>query len=90
MVNIKKGDGTFFVEEGGATVAEIHFVSSGESDLVADHTYVSEELQGQGIGEALVKRMVEFTREEGKKLIPSCPFVKAQIDRHKEYQDILA
>ena len=34
--------------------------------VIIDHTYVSDELRGQGIGEALVEQMVVFAREQGK------------------------
>ena len=91
MVEIKKGKNKFFIGENQEeALAEIHFVPTGAKKLIVDHTYVSDELRGQGVGEALVKQMVLFAREEGKKLIPLCPFARSQIDQHKEYQDVLA
>lgn len=51
---------------------------------------VSYILRGQKVGEALVKRIVEFAREEGKMIIPLCPFAKGQMERHEEYHDVLA
>ncbi|WP_287139378.1 N-acetyltransferase [Mesorhizobium sp.] len=34
-------------------------------------------------------RPVEDARREGVAIIPLCPFAKAQIDRHVEWQDVL-
>jgi uncharacterized protein len=34
--------------------------------------------------------MVEYAREEKKKIIPTCPYAKDRIEQHKEYQDVLA
>lgn len=91
MIEIKKGNNKFFVGESQEEpLAEIHFVPTGAKKLIVDHTYVSEELRGQKVGEALVRQMVMFAREEEKKIIPLCPFAKGQIDRYKEYQDVLA
>ena len=48
------------------------------------------ELAGLGVGVALVKRGVEDARKNGIRIIPLCPFAKAQIGKHKEWQDVLA
>nr|WP_295975192.1 GNAT family N-acetyltransferase [uncultured Bacillus sp.] len=90
MVEIKKGENKFYVGDNQEeALAEIHFVPTGATKLIVDHTYVSNELRGQGVGEALVKRIVAFAREEQKQIIPLCPFTKSQIDQHEEYQDVL-
>ncbi|MBD8006924.1 GNAT family N-acetyltransferase [Bacillus norwichensis] len=91
MIEIKTGKNTFFVGENQEqALAEIHFVPTGAEKIIVDHTYVSDDLRGQGVGEALVEHIVAFARKEGKKIIPLCPFAKSQIDQHKEYQDVLA
>jgi uncharacterized protein len=36
-----------------------------------------------------VTRAVEDMRAAGKKIIPLCPFAKAQFQRHKEWADVL-
>lgn len=90
MVEIKKGENKFYVGDNQEeALAEIRFVPTGATKLIVDHTYVSNELRGQGVGEALVKRIVAFAREEQKQIIPLCTFTKSQIDQHEEYQDVL-
>ncbi|WRW39104.1 GNAT family N-acetyltransferase (plasmid) [Rhizobium indigoferae] len=46
-------------------------------------------MRGRKIGEQLVRQAVEDARREGISIIPLCPFAKAQIERHAEWQDVL-
>jgi uncharacterized protein len=69
--------------------AEMTYSRAGAKIIIIDHTEVPEGLRGRGIGEALVARGVEDARREGKKVVPLCPYAKAQIDRHPEWQDVL-
>jgi uncharacterized protein len=53
------------------------------------HTEVPSELGGKGVGSALVKGALDQVRADGLKVIAQCPFVKAYIDKHAEYADLL-
>ncbi|HLJ00141.1 MAG TPA: GNAT family N-acetyltransferase [Bradyrhizobium sp.] len=53
------------------------------------HTEVPPELGGKGVGSALVKDALDQVRADGLKVIPQCPFVKAYIDKHPEYADMV-
>ncbi len=55
-----------------------------------NHTGVPKELEGKGIGAALVKYSLDYARENNWKIIPSCPFIEKYIERHPEYQDLVA
>ncbi|ENQ3078265.1 TPA: N-acetyltransferase [Bacillus pseudomycoides] len=90
LLDIKKDTNTFYVGEENKKEAEIHYVPTGKEKIIVDHTFVSDNLRGQGVGEALVKKIVEFAREEGKVIIPLCPFAKSQIERNEDYHDVLA
>ena len=70
--------------------AEMTYSRAGERLVIIDHTGVPDALRSRHIGEALVQRGVEDARAEGRKIIPLCPFAKALISRHPEWQDILA
>tara|TARA_R110001606_G_scaffold3841_5_gene18521 strand:- start:1769 stop:2056 length:288 start_codon:yes stop_codon:yes gene_type:complete len=70
--------------------AEMTFSKAGTSRIIIDHTGVPKELGGMGVGVELVKRAVEDARKNGVKIIPLCPFAKAQIGKHPEWQDVLA
>ena len=53
------------------------------------HTEVPPELGGKGIGSKLIKGALDHARAEGLKVIAQCPFVKAYIEKHPEYADLL-
>jgi predicted GNAT family acetyltransferase len=53
------------------------------------HTEVPPELGGKGIGSKLIKGALDQVRAEGLKVIAQCPFVKAYIEKHPEYTDLL-
>lgn len=69
--------------------AELTYSIMSEKSIIADHTGVPESLKGKGVGKALFLRLVEDARKNGTKIIPLCPFVKAQFKRHPEFQDLI-
>ena len=80
--------GRYYVSLDGH-VAEMTYSRAGESIIIIDHTGVPQALGGRGIGQALVKRAVDDARAEGRRIVPLCPYAKAQIDKHPEWQDVL-
>jgi predicted GNAT family acetyltransferase len=69
--------------------AEMTFSKAGTSRIIIDHTGVPKELAGKGVGLALVERGVLDARAAGITIIPLCPYAKAQIGKHPEWQDVL-
>ena len=69
----------------------IGYVEYKKSAAVIDyaHTVVPRKLSGRGLGTELVKYALAYARVEHLKVIPSCSFVAAMIDKHVVYQDIL-
>ena len=53
------------------------------------HTEVPPELGGKGIGSKLIKGALDQVRADGLKVIAQCPFVKAYIEKHPDYADLL-
>ena len=53
------------------------------------HTEVPPELGGKGIGSKLARGALDQARAEGLRVIAQCPFVKAFIEKHADYQDLL-
>ncbi|PHP27688.1 GNAT family N-acetyltransferase [Limimaricola cinnabarinus] len=69
--------------------AEMTYSRAGQAMIIIDHTHVPDALRGRSVGQALVRRAVEDARAEGRSIVPLCPFAKAQIARHPEWQDVL-
>lgn len=55
-----------------------------------NHTIVPPALGGRGLGSALVKFALEDARAAQLRIVPSCSFVAAYVQRHPEYADVLA
>jgi uncharacterized protein len=58
--------------------------------VVFTHTVVRPENEGQGVGSTLVRGALDAVRARGDDVLALCPFVKAWVDRHPDYQDLLA
>ena len=56
--------------------------------LELDHTYVPRESRGGGIASQLTSRALQYARERGYRVVPSCPFVAAYLERHPEYREL--
>ncbi|SHF83195.1 GNAT family N-acetyltransferase [Ornithinibacillus halophilus] len=91
MTEIKQGNQKFFVGENEQEpLAEITYQKTNESTITVDHTFVSDELRGQGMAGKLVEKVVSYARDEGYKIIPECSYAKNKIEKTESYQDILA
>ncbi len=53
------------------------------------HTEVPVELRGRKYGEVLARAGLEHARGNNLKVVPFCPFVRAFLQRHKEYEPVL-
>ena len=53
------------------------------------HTEVDESLQGRGLGDRLIRFALQDARARGLAVLPFCPFVKAFIERHREFEALV-
>jgi predicted GNAT family acetyltransferase len=53
------------------------------------HTEVDEEFEGQGLGSTLIRGALDDARRDGFAVLPRCPFVRAFIEKHEEYADLV-
>jgi predicted GNAT family acetyltransferase len=57
--------------------------------IVFAHTEVL--VEGKGVGSELARQALDAVRADGsRKVVPLCPFIKAWIDRHPDYQDLVS
>jgi predicted GNAT family acetyltransferase len=54
------------------------------------HTVVPRELEGRGIASRLIGHALGEAKARGLKVVPQCPFVAAYIQKHPEWQAVLA
>jgi predicted GNAT family acetyltransferase len=57
--------------------------------IVFTHTVVDEDMEGHGIGSALIRYALDDARDQDLTVVPQCEFVAAFIDEHPEYQDLV-
>lgn len=55
-----------------------------------NRVYVPPPVEGQGIAGAITRHALDYSREQGWKVKPRCPYVAAWIKRHPDYQDLVA
>lgn len=54
------------------------------------HTEVDPAYEGRGVGSQLARGALDQVRAAGERIVPLCPFIKAYVRRHPEYEDLLA
>ena len=82
--------GSFYVEEGGISLAKMTYTMAGSTLMIIDHTEVDDQLRGKNVGYQLVHTAVEYARANDIKIIPLCPFAKAVFDKKMaEFGDVL-
>jgi predicted GNAT family acetyltransferase len=60
-----------------------------DGSVVFTHTEVDSTVGGHGHGSTLVRAALDDVRSRGLSVVPLCPFVKAYIEKHQEYADLL-
>ncbi len=74
-------------ERGLVAFADYHLRGD---NLVIPHVEAPPALRGTGTAGRLMTGVLDLIRERGLKVVPSCPYAAAFIQRHPQYQDLLA
>jgi predicted GNAT family acetyltransferase len=74
------------VVDGRLAIAEYRLPAGA---ILFSHTEVPEQLEGRGVGRALVLAGLAAARERGLKVIPLCTFFAGYMKRHPETHDLL-
>lgn len=83
----KNGDFEALIDDQRAGL--MTYTWAGEDKFIIDHTEVSENHNGKGVGKEMLLAAVKFARENGLKIIPLCPFAKATFQKNADLQDVL-
>ena len=78
-----------YIAELEGVEAEMTYSRTSPQLIIIDHTGVPDSLRGKGVGQALALHAIEAARSGGWKIIPLCPFFKAQAQRHQEWRDVV-
>ncbi len=74
----------------GVELGEMTFVNSNDKFYIIDHTGVYDAARGLGVGKKMVQAFVEHARTNNIKILPLCPFAKAEFEKnHESYADVL-
>lgn len=85
----KGGRGAFIIKgEAGKRLAEMTYVTAGETGFIIDHTEVDESFRGQKVGDKLLAEAVNYAREKGLKIYATCPFALRKLTGNAEYSDV--
>jgi predicted GNAT family acetyltransferase len=57
--------------------------------IALDHTEIDERFEGEGVGSALARHVLDEARESGLEVLPFCPFVRSWIERHPDYVELI-
>jgi len=55
--------------------------------IVFTHTVVHRGHEGQGLGTALAKHVLDDAVARGERIVPRCPFIAAYLRRHPGYEE---
>jgi len=84
-----QASGGRYVAKVDGAEAEMTFSRASPKLVIIDHTDVPDVLRGKGVGQALALHAVEDARQGGWKIVPLCPFFRAQSVRHQEWHDVV-
>lgn len=70
--------------------AYIEYILTKDNVMFLTHTEVPTSLEGRGIGGSIVKKVLDYIKENGHTLAPLCPFVASYVRKHPEWKTLLA
>ncbi|GAB3868558.1 GNAT family N-acetyltransferase [Hymenobacter segetis] len=80
----------FTLSQDGHT-GELAYARPAEGIIDFTHTFVDEDLRGQGLADELARAALAFAREHQLKVKTSCTFMNGFVKKHHaEYADLLA
>ena len=82
LINNKEGLKKRFELHLGNQFAFIDYILNKNGVIFLTHTEVPENLEGRGMGSAIVSKTLEYIRAENLKMAPLCPFVAAYLKDH--------
>lgn len=80
--------GSFTATDEGRTLGEITYSRAGDGLVILDHTDVSPEARGTGLGRKLVDAAVAWARENNTRIMPLCPYARSVFEKDDSLADV--
>lgn len=87
MFSVRADEQAIEYHQDGRMLGEITWVLR-DNTMVMDHTYVSNELRGQGVAKKLLDEAAKYAREHNYKMKAVCSYVVTAFDRYDDYNDV--
>ena len=85
-----RGDkGRYHLLVDGAEAGELDYRMDGDVRVFV-HTGVRDAYEGHGLAGQLAQHVLDDARANGIKIGATCPYVRSYLEKHPEYQDLLA
>lgn len=81
--------GGFVAERDGRTLGEMDYSRPQADLLIIEHTEVSAEARGLGVGRRLVDAAVAWARREQMRIMPLCPYARSVFAKDASIRDVL-
>lgn len=93
-VDVVREEGRYAGYVDGVLAGVIEIREQGDL-LVLPHTVVEDAFEGRGVGSSLVRGALDDVRRQVADgdisgMVPTCPFVRAFVEKHPEYADLVA
>lgn len=76
-------------DDAGVVAGALTYQLTG-SIVAFTHTEVAPEFERQGVGSALARAAMDDARAKGRTVVPICPFLSGWLDKHREYDTLVA
>jgi uncharacterized protein len=82
-------DSRYEIRDGDRRLGLAAYARRGDQ-VVFTHTEVDPDAGQSGLGSTLVRAALDDVRSKGGTVVAQCSFVRGWIERHPEYQDLVA
>ena len=89
QLNFDGGNKAIHCLVGDRKLAEITWFEK-DGLMKMNHTFVSDELRGQGIAKKLLDEAASYARKRNLKMYPICSYVVSAFNKGEEYDDVKA
>jgi len=81
--------GAFTAYSNHIEAGKMTYTWAGNTKFIIDHTEVSPEFNGQGVGKKMLMEAIKMARDKKVKILPLCPYAKSVFDKTPEIRDVL-